>query len=132
MITKVNNKKETEQNAVVFITYMMGASYFNLKAECSSAIMEKRLELYYRELPVKKQLQFESICDNYMKGLLKEIPSDMWDMRASVKVKIKEPEEENMSFEISFETWKYELSLLGVCNDKGRIEYSHTIHQYGV
>lgn len=84
---KMNNKKLTEQNAVVFISYMMGASYFDTKVECSSKIMEKRLELYYRELPEKKQVSVESICDNYMEKVSNEMPTDMWDMPVTVDVK---------------------------------------------
>lgn len=132
MIFKMNNKKAIEQNAVVFITYMIGSSYFNVNTTCNSTILEKRLELYYKELPSKKQFLFENICDNYMQKLLKEIPSCMWDMRAGVDFKIKPLSEEKLFFEIIFDTWKFAFSLCGICDNKGQIKYSHKILPYTV
>lgn len=132
MMTKMNNKQELEQNAVVFITYMIGASYFNVKPECSSSIIEDRMELYYREIPTKKQMLFESICDSYMQNVLKNIPDRMWDMRAVVQFKSTKLPTGGISFEVVFETWEFEFTLSGVCNEKGRVDYSNTLRRYSV
>lgn len=71
-----NDKNYQKQCAETYMLYMMIGSYFS-KTYCSNSLAEKRLYLYYKELPANRQTaeeerisrRFEKKYHDYLKQL---------------------------------------------------------------
>lgn len=122
------SKKELQQKALDYALFMISSSYFDEQPECSSPYMEKKLFLYYREVPDRSQIELEKECIAFMeKKLLAVLPDDLLgkpekDGRAAgnagaAKVSMI-PVREHGVMEIRYETERYILRLMGRYSEK--------------
>lgn len=119
-------KKELQQKALDYALFMISSSYFDEQPECSSPYMEKRLFLYYREVPERSQIEVEKDCIEFMeKKLLEVLPKDFLHQEEAdggntknvVRVSMI-PVREYGVMEIRYETERYILRLMGKYGEK--------------
>ena len=79
----VSRSNAQKENA--FILYMIVGSYFN-KCICLNKITECNLYLYYREMPVGKQLAREKQVIDRMERELGSLAEDLKDMNCEVEI----------------------------------------------
>ena len=112
----VKEKTNDSQSAFEYAIYVIVGSYFN-GTVCNSPFLEKTLKVKFLDQKQDKQASLEENCIGYVeKKLLKVLPEDLWEGRATVQLGLKN--EEQMP-EVRFTTDKYMLRVFGVYKGKG-------------
>ncbi len=101
MAYKFTEKTDNKQQQTAYVLYMMISSYFH-KSICNNKVLETKLLLYYRELPVKRQEELEEkVIANIEKELEKILPV-LCGMNCKVFI-CKQDEDYCLTFETGFE-----------------------------
>ena len=109
-------KTNDSQSAFEYAIYVIVGSYFN-GTSCISTQLEKTLKIKFLDQKQDKQAALEENCINFVeKKLMRNIPSDVWQGTAQVKLGVKN--EERIP-EVRFTTDKYMLRIFGVYKGKG-------------
>ena len=75
MMYKFNEKTNNKQQQTAYVLYMVVGSYFH-KSICSNKVMEDRLYLHYREMPLRRQCDLEKqVIKNTEKELKDILPA---------------------------------------------------------
>lgn len=111
--TTVSRSDVQKENA--YILYMIVGSYFN-KCICLNKITECNLYLYYREMPVGKQLAREKQVIERTEKAIGFMADDLKDLHCQVEIR-RDAEE----IRLVFRTWFH--TILVTVEPKGRYSF---------
>ena len=78
-------KRKNKENAREYILYMILSSYF-AKTECKNRMLERKLYLYYQELPVSQQMEEEANVIRLLEEHYRDALEDWVGLKAAVHI----------------------------------------------
>ncbi len=98
-VRTTHNVTTDRQKAMTYILYMFMGSYFH-KCDCKSPVLARSLLLYYKEMPVGKQLHTEKSVMKAIDKVLRKEGMDPSDLNSEVTITLR-----GNNYLIRFQTW---------------------------
>ena len=87
-VRTTHNVTTDRQKAMTYILYMFMGSYFH-KCDCKSPVLARSLLLYYKEMPVGKQLHTEKSVMKAIDKVLRKEGMDPSDLNSEVTITLR-------------------------------------------
>ncbi|MBQ3037230.1 MAG: hypothetical protein IJD31_09920 [Lachnospiraceae bacterium] len=111
----VSKKTNNQQLQTAYALYMIMGSYFH-KSVCNTKVLERKLFLYYKDLPVKKQESLEEQAILRIEKILKDSLPALADLNCEVTISFK-----NGDCHLAFCTGFESVAVVVDCDGKYRI-----------